>query len=156
MKSNLRIGSLVGLLLVSAVLGLLWNQAYPGGLSWRLLQLSLPDGSRRSAWQPVSTDSAFALWIRREVCFVDLRSPEDFRLDHIPGALNKPFLSFFRNPEVVTDDRPVMVYDFEAHSERSVLLVQAFRRAGAEAFFLRNGYRDWLAYGFPREAAEVR
>lgn len=146
--------SLAALLLASLFLGLLWNQIYSEGLPWRLLKLAVPDGSRSAAWIPVATDSAFAFWIRGDRLFLDLRPAEAYAQDHIPGALNRPFLQYFNAPLDLPLERPVLVYDFEVHSQRAVLMVQALKKRGVEASFLRNGYQDWLNYGFPQERLE--
>lgn len=139
--------------LAALLLGMAWNQAHPQGLGWRLLWLTLSDPPRSAAWTPLATDSAFALFIQGSAEFIDIRDPQAFALDHIPGAESRPFFDFFHGKDPAewpSRDQTLVLYDFETNSRRAPLMVWACQKKGYRSvFFLRNGFKDWLDYGFP-------
>lgn len=135
------------------ILGFLVNQAHPRGIGWRLLLLSVDAQSRREAWNPISADSAFVHFMMRTAVFIDIRTGEEFELDHIPGARSVPFRDFFRHPVIGQERETVLVlYAFEPMSTRPRLVAQQLLKMGhPDVMFLRNGFSEWLERGFPTE-----
>ncbi|MBN2415164.1 hypothetical protein JXO52_04955 [bacterium] len=137
---------------VSAAAGILYNSLHPAGLPPALLSLPVSGVSREQAWRPVSTDSAFFMYVARSAEFVDIRPAASFTVDHIPGAVSLPFIQLARGGagSALAGARALIIYDFEPHSEKAVTAVRLLLRFGfSDVSFLRNGYAGWLEYGFP-------
>ena len=136
-------------------LGLAVNAVNPEGIPLRLLALTLSPDSRQEAWHPLSADSAFFLFADGSAVFLDIRTARDYAVDHIPGARSMPFHPFFRDPSQKKKLDPSMTYILygqEPYNRKDRLMTQALVRSGfGSVYFLRNGYNEWLKYGFPVE-----
>ncbi len=152
---TLHIKKILVILFAGLILGCIINQFHPNGVPLRLMMLDISGPPRSQAWTPISTDSAFALLVNRTALFLDIRTREDFRLDHIPGARSLPFHTIFRNPNAfqgTDNNRPVIIYDFPVHSDRAVAVVRLLKKRNTgRIYFLRGGFSGWLSLGFPAE-----
>jgi len=102
----------------------------------------------------VSPDEALALF-DAGVVFVDVRKPSDFDAGRIPGAVHldiKTDLTEANLGEVVATADPVVFY-CNGHScmRSSEASAMAVGWGYSEVYYLRDGYPDWEAAGYPIE-----
>jgi rhodanese-related sulfurtransferase len=88
----------------------------------------------------------------RAPVIVDVRSPEEFREGHIPGAVNLPFwAAAFRGLEL-SPSAPAVVYC--GHGPRARLARTLLRLRGIRRIDLLDGHMAaWRRSGRPEEAA---
>lgn len=84
---------------------------------------------------------------------VDVRSPEEFRQGHIPGAVNVPFWeAAFRWPEL-PPSAPAVVYC--GHGPRARIAQTLLRLRGIRRIDLLDGHMaGWRRSGRPEEAVK--
>ena len=105
----------------------------------------------RDSMEPVSHDELLARTRDGLVTVLDVRPPDEYTAEHLPGAVNIPLdelenrLSEIKDaPEVVAYCRgPYCVLSFEA--------VAALRKRGINARRLKSGLPEWRAAGLPVE-----
>ena len=140
---------------VSALaIGILWNLLYPQGIHPReLAALFSPDD--QTEFRTVSVDSAIYLFFEEEALFVDIRTSEDYQIDHIPHAVSMPFREFLRNPSRITsflDGRPLVLYEFQANQGAESYTGKLMMKEGAtEILLLKEGFAGWIEAGMPVE-----
>ncbi len=158
-KRNILI-RIVCIIIVGLLLGLVINQVHPRGIRLPVLISSLVLNSSQQGWRPISADSSFVLYMQKSAHFFDIRSREQFKLDHLKGARSLPFYEFMIHPEdfdLPEKESVIILYDFPPHSPKAPLMIRQLESRGyKEVFFLRNGYSQWLEYGFPIEKGENR
>ncbi len=153
-QSFLRISVII---IISLVLGFLYNQFHPKGLHWRFLFSTAlsKNNSQKLNFTVISPDSAFVLMNRGDVIFIDSRQAEDFQLDHIKGAVNIPIDLFFTASDKINLPRHktvILLYDEEGDVEKLALAVSAINTSQIkELYILYGGYLSWLNRGFPLE-----
>ena len=83
----------------------------------------------------------------KSVVVLDVREPHEFRLGHLPGALNVPRGTLEGNVEaIVQRDAQVLVYC--AGGSRSALATDTLGQMGyGQAVSLQGGFRDWAMAG---------
>lgn len=141
--------------LISLIIGIMVNQIHPRGIPIRLLTFSFMTDSRQEGWKPISTDSSFVYYLKESAHFFDIRSLEQYSLDHIKNSHPLPFYQFINNPiefKLPEKNSVIILYDFQSHSSKAPVMIQQLEAMGYKnIFFLRNGYAEWLEYGFPIE-----
>jgi len=142
----------------SLIIGIVVNQLMERGIPWRILLLSLPIGSEQSGWEYISTDSAFMALSEENTRFVDVRSPDEFKIDHIPGAVSLPFFDFFQNPSTFHTDGNgslLILYDAERNSRNVRLIARLLHKEGFEKINVIHGaLAEWLYMGYLMETGE--
>jgi len=135
--------------------GIVVNQIHPHGIPFRLLVLSFKANSHQKGWNPISADSSYVYYLQNKAYFYDIRSQEQYSLDHLKGARSLPFYEFIDHPDAFNlpeKESIIILYDFEQNSTKAPIMIQQFENMGyQQVFFLRNGYVEWLEYGFPIE-----
>ncbi len=143
---------MVVLVAASLAIGILFNQFLDDGIPWRLL---VPAGGRPPRVRYMDVESAFEASLHQSAVFLDVRSPSEFAVDRIPGAVNAPFGAFFRHPSGFTPaDRTlkIVVYDFESGSRKARLVAQWLVRGGySNTAMFYPGLSGWLETGKPVE-----
>ncbi len=144
--------------MTSLVLGILVNQWHPRGIGIKNLLWNNFFGSEKteSAVQIISVDSAFALLKEPHTAFLDLRSLDDYQLDHIPGAIYVSRNELLRGTgkafSIPKRDK-IIIYDQEGDLNQLKLASQIFARVGFnQIFLLFGGYVQWLEKGMDIES----
>jgi rhodanese-related sulfurtransferase len=151
---------LLMLSLCALCVGIAVNQFHTRGIRWQILLLSLPWASSQSGWAYMSTDSAFVAFLQHEAVFIDMRSADDYEIDHIPGALSLSFFEFFdRSSFVKHQDKNAkyILYDFERNSKPVRLMARQMAKYRFQSVsVLRGGLSEWLYRSFPVEQGSTR
>ena len=87
---------------------------------------------------------------RDSVQIIDVRTPPEYRKDHIKGAVNINFLGgdFKRGARELDTSKPVYIYCQTAH--RSPLAARKLRRVGFKKVYdLEGGFKNWGQAGLP-------
>jgi len=143
---------------LSLIIGLVINQIHLRGIPLRLLVFSFKQDLLQKGWKPISTDSSFVHYLRGSAYFFDIRSREEYTLDHLKGGQSLPFYEFINNPKAFNlpdKESVIILYDFPQHSSKVPIMVQQLEHIGFKhVFFLRNGFSEWLEYSFPIEKGD--
>jgi rhodanese-related sulfurtransferase len=138
--------------------GVLINQWIDHGIHWRVLMFSLPRFSHSQEFNYISADSAYTLFVQRKGIFVDVRYPDDFSLDHIPGARSAPLLKIMERPELFREvdfDSMMICYGFEPEDEKAKRAADLLKRNSfSQVFILQGGFAEWIEMGYPVERAD--
>ena len=137
--------------------GVLINQWIDHGIRWNVLMFSLPRFSRYQEFNYISADSAYTLFVQGKGIFVDVRYPDDFSLDHIPGARSAPLLTIMQQPELFREvgfDSAMICYAFEPEDKKATQAAGLLRRNGfSQILVLQGGFAEWIEMGYPVERA---
>ncbi|MGK0674089.1 MAG: metalloregulator ArsR/SmtB family transcription factor [Halothiobacillaceae bacterium] len=86
------------------------------------------------------------------VTVLDVRPPEEFEADHLPGAINLTLTELERQLDRLPRDREVIVYCRGPYCVLSFEAVARLRQRGFKARRLAQGYPEWKLAGLPTEA----
>ncbi len=140
--------------LTALVIGLVYNQIYPNGIKWPMLSPELTSSADHLDITLISADSAFVLWNREEAMFLDIRSREDFALDHIKGAHNIPLEELVRGivPADLISGKKWIIYDEEGDMRNLQISARFLVSKGIHpAYILFGGFLNWLDRDYPIE-----
>jgi rhodanese-related sulfurtransferase len=141
--------------LVSLLVGIIYNQLHPFGIHWRFLfpPATINSDEKQKKIKIISADSAYVLFLNKNVGFLDIRPPADFQIDHIEGAFNLPYRKIFevRLKDSLSHDKWV-IYDQAVEMDKlnkvALLLIdQDFKKVS----ILFGGYLEWLEKQYPIE-----
>jgi rhodanese-related sulfurtransferase len=142
----------------SLCIGVLTNQWLGHGIRWNVLVFSLPRVFQQPALKYISTDSAYVLFLEQTGIFLDIRSPEDYALDHIPGSRSVPFLEMLRQPgrsEIVNPDTTIVCYGFDPEKSKVKQAADLLIRKGfSQVLILQGGFAEWIERGYPVERVD--
>ena len=106
-----------------------------------------------ASYQNLTTDDYVARYFNGQQAhtLVDVRTSEEYRSGHIPGAVNIPLNALPARLKEVPNDKPVIVVC--ATGSRSRSGASAFTRAGyTEVYNLQGGTMRWMMQRRPIEA----
>ena len=145
---------------ISLAAGLLANQFLNEGIPWRLLIPCKPDRFIKARITYFDAETAYRISSANPTVFVDIRPKTDFQVDHLSGAINMPFVEYFRKPSrfPITDkNAAIIVYGFEFGSKKARLFAQSLVRSGfAQVNMLYPGFSGWIQAGLPVEGRKAR
>lgn len=107
----------------------------------------------RDAMEPVSRTELLARVRDRLVTVLDVRPENEFRLGHLPSALNIPLAELEHRLAEIPRDRDVVAYCRGPYCILSFEAVATLRARGYAVQRLQDGYPEWKAAGLPTEAA---
>lgn len=107
----------------------------------------------RDAMEPVSRTELLARVRDRLVTVLDVRPENEFRLGHLPSALNIPLAELEHRLAEIPRDRDVVAYCRGPYCILSFEAVATLRARGYAVHRLQDGYPEWKAAGLPTEAA---
>ncbi|OYV52922.1 MAG: ArsR family transcriptional regulator [Acidocella sp. 35-58-6] len=105
----------------------------------------------RDELEPVSREDLAARLRDGLVTVLDVRPEDEFRLGHVPGALNIPFPQLERHLADLPHDREVVAYCRGPYCVLSFEAVAMLRAQGFTARRLVDGLPEWKASGLPVE-----
>jgi rhodanese-related sulfurtransferase len=147
------------ILLVGTGAGLIYNVFSPNGIPLRTpVQPSLSEQvswSLRVEGQRVTLSDAKQAFERKEVAFIDARSPRDYAAGHIPGALNLPVSEFEAHSlellKGMPKDARIITYCSGEQCQSSIalarMLIERLGYTRTQVFF--DGWHAWNAAGYP-------
>ena len=104
-------------------------------------------GFTRRPQAPEVDTEALAAALEDGAVLVDVRMPDEYEEEHVPGALLIPLPELgARTAEVPTDQR---VYVICASGARSLAAAEALNRAGWDTVSVTGGTKAWAAEGRP-------
>jgi len=143
--------------LATAALAAGWtvNRFHPEGIPPRMTRAAFMTGAIRR----VSADSARAAFQAGSADFVDVRSPDEFRAGHVPGAENLPVRDFFARFDAFERshpaDRPVLFYCFEPYCREGRSMLLFLRRRGyRRAAWMYGGLSEWMQNRWPVDTGD--
>ena len=149
LKRILILGSL------SLLIGTLVNQFHNRGIRWHILQLTMTTLPGGLECVTISADSAFFQFIQESAVFIDVRTSDEFGVDHIPGALSLPFFSFFNNPDQFKKkdkNTTYILYCFKSDCYHAMLMANHLERSEFNnVMILKHGFSAWLEMDYPNE-----
>jgi len=149
LKRILILGSL------SLLIGTFVNQFHNRGIKWYILQLTMITIPGGSECVTISADSAFFRFIQKSAVFIDVRTSDEFGVDHIPGALSLPFFSFFNNHDQFKQEdknTTYILYCFRSDCYHARLMANHLERSGFNhVMILKQGFSAWLEMGYPNK-----
>jgi ArsR family transcriptional regulator len=107
----------------------------------------------RDAMEPVSRAELMERLRDGLVTVLDVRPETEFRLGHLPSALNIPWPELKHRLEELPPDREVVAYCRGPYCVLSFEAVAALRTRGYTVHRLEDGFPEWKAAGLPVEAA---
>ena len=87
--------------------------------------------------------------------WLDPRSERDFRLGHIPGAVNLPFQNVAKDHHILQDYEVIVVYGSTYNDPKANAMSKRLMQLGyKDVKTLRGGLSGWKAAGFEVEEGE--
>jgi rhodanese-related sulfurtransferase len=79
-----------------------------------------------------------------EVAFIDIRTPHDYAMEHLPNAINVPMANFFSEKyfSKIPKDKVLVLYGYDASSPRLMALLSGHFNKGK--FYVALGGYDYL------------
>lgn len=134
------------------------NQWHPKGIGIKNLLGAFILGSKNAdaVVYIISVDSVFILLNEPGIIILDIRSLDDYQLDHIPGAVHVSRSDLIKGSGKafsLPKDKKLIIYDQEGDMTQIKLVAQIFGRAGFQyIFWLFGGYLSWLEKGMSTES----
>ncbi len=107
----------------------------------------------RDALAPVSRDQLVSALRDGTVTLLDVRPEAEFRLGHLPGALNVPLGELAKRLCELPRDQEIVAYCRGPYCVLSFEAVAALRAKGFQIRRLEDGFPEWKAAGLEIEAA---
>ncbi|RLK51123.1 ArsR family transcriptional regulator [Alkalispirillum mobile] len=107
------------------------------------------DGSE--ALEALPTDDLLERVREGSVTLLDVRPEEEYRVGHLPGAINIPARELERRLRDLPEGREVVAYCRGPYCALSHDAVRLLRERGVRALRLESGYPEWKAAGLPVE-----
>lgn len=89
-----------------------------------------------------------------QVTVLDVRSSEEYRAGHLPGAINVPVSELKKHLHELIPDQEVVAYCRGPHCILAYDAVEKLRKKGIKARRLKDGYPEWKLAGLPVEYEE--
>lgn len=87
---------------------------------------------------------------------VDARDPVQYRQEHIPGAINVPYVDIRAGADLPPRDARVVIYCSDPSCPISQYAYDGLQRLGySELYDMRAGLQGWKAEGLPTEIGEA-
>lgn len=112
---------------------------------------------QRGELEPIGGDELIRRVRRGDVVVLDVRSADEYRAGHIPGALSVPLSELKKRSADLPKDRDIVAYCRGPYCVMAVEAVELLRKKGFRAYRMEQGVVDWRARGWRIETtAEVR
>ena len=131
------------LLAIAGVIGASANAISPRGLSWsRPLGRGIADQVAKAGLVPVDLKTVQELVRNKSALIIDARTPEEFAVGRLPGAIP--------SSRTLAKDKPLVLYCGNEFCEQSLRLGEQLQKLGYRdiAVFV-DGYEAWWNAGGP-------
>jgi rhodanese-related sulfurtransferase len=92
--------------------------------------------------QQISMDEAMKVWRNKEIVFIDVRTPEEYKQGHVPGAILIPLSELeSRRNEVARDKKVLLICRSGARSAQANLILQKY--GFTNTFSVNGGMLEW-------------
>lgn len=109
----------------------------------------------RDELEPVSREDLLRRLRDGLVTVLDVRPEDEFKLGHLPGALNIPLPALERHLADLPHDREIIAYCRGRYCVLSFEAVATLRARGFIVRRLEDGFPEWKAAGLPIESASI-
>lgn len=138
---------MLGILLLAALSGLLFNALMPQGIGWLPREVSQP------RWQEVSLSRARALW-EQGALFVDARDPGQYQLARVKGAVSiypSEMGLLLRLLQSKLKKAPALVVYGRSFSRfPAAIVAQELKRRGFDrVLVMKAPFEEWRLAGYP-------
>jgi len=106
---------------------------------------------RHSDMEPVGRDTLRERVLSGQVTLLDVRTEEEYRAGHLPGALCVPLESLEQYMESLPTDQEIVAYCRGPYCVLAVEAVERLRARGFTAFRLEDGVHEWQSLGLSIE-----
>ncbi len=167
MITSINIKNILYILAVAMLLGFLYNQLSPRGISLAREELKLDEynGSEEindeadySKIKAVKIDDAYSMF-NEGVTFVDARDMWEFSDGHITGAVNFPQIEFEIDHPALNElkkNEKLIIYCSSDECGLSTKLAVELQKLGYQKLFVfEEGWDAWLKKGYPTETSEI-
>ena len=103
----------------------------------------------REGLEPVNRESLLERVRLGEVTVLDVRSTEEHRAGHIPGAISIPLKELEERLSELPRDQEIVAYCRGPYCVLAIQAVEMLRAKGFHAVRLEDGVPDWRARGLP-------
>ena len=153
------ISRIVIICFVTFAVGFLYNQLYKDGIKRQLLfsPSFLKQSKSQNLVKIIIADSAFVLWNGGQTDFIDIRSRDDFHLDHITGAKCIPLNELLIGGKLpkLEKNRLLVIYDQEGDLDNlKIATNEILKEKLRTVYILFGGYLSWLEGDYPIEGDE--
>ena len=142
--------------IVTLVIGVICNQFIQQGIRLPILINSIPFYIHKKT-ERISPEDAVALFNKKNAVFVDIRSEDEFDMDHISGALSLPVISFISNPGLLKrydkgNEMTAVLYSGKEKDDTIDLLARFLIKKGVQQVkILDGGFGQWSKNNYPVE-----
>ncbi len=146
----------VGIILTAVLLGLLTNMINPAGIPIIGDWSEQPAQENAGEITVINVEQAYKIWQSKDAVFIDARTPSDFAIDHIPGAINLPRGNtseyFTAIQTTIKPDTKLVVYCSSKDCEDSSVIANFLKNNEYTSIYLyEDGIIAWDMHNFPLE-----
>lgn len=142
---------------VTLLIGMLVNQFMAKGIRLPVLFTSLLPCPFTGYAEYISADDALKLLNEKQAAFIDIRSLDEFDMDHIEGAVSIPAVDFISNPKLLKSydkDKELyaILYGAKKIEDNAELMSRSLSAKGVQNIkILDGGFELWLKKDYPVE-----
>ncbi len=147
---------IIGIIMISTASALLFNYLNPEGLtiiSVKQDESETPENRKIEFFKPINieTNDAYLLFTK-ELQFIDVRFPEEYRAGHIPNSMNLPFEHIKDAKEILAhlpQDTPLVIYGSKIDARlNNVAAEEIFRTGYKKVYIYSGGIDEWIRTGY--------
>lgn len=141
---------------VTLLVGVIVNQIIAHGIRLPILLTSIPCPFTKKT-EHISAEDALKLLNEKQAVFVDIRSLDEYDMDHIEGAVSIPVIELISNPKIIkTYDKDkeltVILYGAKEIDDNIELMARSLSMQGVKQIkILGGGFELWSKKDYPVE-----
>jgi len=151
-------GKIIFIIVLSSLTAFLFNYLNPEGITIIQLRqnengISSDENSIVEFFKPVTVETTDAyLLFTKNVQFIDVRPPEEYKSGHIPNSINLP-LEYVKDTEKIIDqiskDTPLVIYSSKSDVNLNKTAAEQMFSSGYKKLYIFNGGIDeWTDAGY--------
>lgn len=141
---------------VTLLFGIIVNQIIAHGIRLPILLTSIPCPFTKKT-EHISAEDALKLLHEKQAVFVDIRSLDEYDMDHIEGAVSIPVIELISNPKIIkTYDKDkeltAILYGLKETDDNVELMARSLPMKGVKQIkILDGGFELWSKKDYPVE-----